>query len=220
MCLTVSTLSNILILKGQYVHTTLNAVFVFFFCHFASYFERMIKKEQDNGCNRSSKKMNLRCSDLTTCWKRTWQEHVCLTLPLLPSGFFFWGGTAYGSKRAVLSKLIIAKVQVRIWELTNTNILTNDSPNCYFCYWVFKDIREAVTTQGVCMYVYNKMHIDIHTYSMFAGSKIPRCCNKQLNHPQVIRLFSPCAQTTSPATTLKGDASGHSTGIAYVASYI
>lgn len=136
-------------------------------------------------------------------------------------GVFFWGGgTANGSKKAVLSKLIIAKVQVRIWELTNTNILTNDSPNCYFCYWVFKDIREAVTTQGVCMYVYNKMHIDIHTYSMFAGSKIPRCCNKQLNHPQVIRLFSPCAQTTSPATTLKGDASGHSTGIAYVASYI
>lgn len=35
--------------------------------HFALYFERMIKKEQDNGCNRSSKKVNLRCSDLTMC---------------------------------------------------------------------------------------------------------------------------------------------------------
>jgi len=63
MWLTVSTLSNILILKGQYLHTTLN---VFFF-HFALYFECMIKKEQDNGCNRSSKKVNFTWSDLTTC---------------------------------------------------------------------------------------------------------------------------------------------------------
>lgn len=41
--------------------------FFFFFLHFASYFECMIKKEQDNGCNRSSKKVNLRYLDLTMC---------------------------------------------------------------------------------------------------------------------------------------------------------
>lgn len=57
MWLTVSTLSNILILKGQYLHTTLNAFSLP--PHFALYFEHMIKKEQDNGCNRSSKKVEM-----------------------------------------------------------------------------------------------------------------------------------------------------------------
>lgn len=65
MWLTVSTLSSILILKVQYLHTTLNA---FSFCfHFALYCKFTTKKEQDNGCNRSSKKVNLKCSDLTLC---------------------------------------------------------------------------------------------------------------------------------------------------------
>lgn len=59
-----------------------------FFSHFALYCEFTTKKEQDNGCNRSSKKVNLKCLDLTLCWKRTHQEHVCLTLALLPLGFF------------------------------------------------------------------------------------------------------------------------------------
>lgn len=59
-----------------------------FFPHFASYCEFTTKKEQDNGCNRSSKKVNLKCSDLTLCWKRTHQEHVCLALPLFPLGVF------------------------------------------------------------------------------------------------------------------------------------
>lgn len=43
------------------------------FLHSASYFKCMIKKEQDNGCNRSSKKINLKWPDLTKCCKRTWK---------------------------------------------------------------------------------------------------------------------------------------------------
>lgn len=102
MWLTVSTLSNILILKGQYLHTTLNA----FFFHFASYCEFTTKKEQDNGCNRSSKNVNLKFSDLTLCWKRTHQEHSSFTSTSLG---FFWEETTNGSKRAVSSKPINAK---------------------------------------------------------------------------------------------------------------
>lgn len=59
----------------------------FFFFHFALYCEFTTKKEQDNGCNRSSKKINFKCSDLTLCWKRT-QEHFCLALALRPLGVF------------------------------------------------------------------------------------------------------------------------------------
>lgn len=107
-----------------------------FFFHFALYCEFTTKKEQDNGCNRSSKKVNLKCSDLTLCWKRTHQEHVRLALPLLPLSFF-WEETTNGSKRAVSSKPISAKrstFKTGFEKQENTNILKNDSPNCYFCY--------------------------------------------------------------------------------------
>lgn len=84
MCLTVSTLSNILILKVQYLHTTLNAPFFFF----ALYFECMIKKEQDNGCNRSSKKVKM------FRFNYVLKENMDITRSssFTSTSFFFWGG--------------------------------------------------------------------------------------------------------------------------------
>lgn len=64
----------------------------------------MIKKEQDNGCNRSSKKVELGWPDLTKCCKRSWKLHGLLVLPLLPL-LSLGGATTNGTKSGAIIQI-------------------------------------------------------------------------------------------------------------------